>query len=124
MKGYLCYIGEARSAGDMDISVIFPSHFCWHFGLNFPCLNVTVNSFICKTYTSAGKFDVLDMYCPEAKNDNACSHCEIVNAVLQVSLTSDVIALQQSVDKAEVEFSCLPADDLTSMLATLVVSDL
>jgi hypothetical protein len=54
----------------------------------------------------------------------AFSHCEIVNAVLQVSLTSDVIALEQSVDKTEFEFSCLPADDLTSMLATLVVSDL
>jgi hypothetical protein len=85
---------------------------------------VTVNSFIYKNYTSTGKFDVLDIYCPEAKNDSAFSHCEIVNAVLQVSLTSDIIALQQSVDKTEVEFSCLPADDLTSMLATLVVSDL
>lgn len=43
--------------------------------------------------------------------------------MLQVSLTSDITALQQSVDKAEVEFSCLPADNLTSMLAALVVSD-
>jgi hypothetical protein len=80
-------------------------------------------SFICKNYTSARKFDVLVVYCPEAKNDSAFSRCEIVNAVLQVSLTSDIIALQQSVNKAEVEFICLPADDLTSMLATLVVSD-
>jgi hypothetical protein len=85
---------------------------------------VTVNSFIYKNYTSAVKFDVLDIYCPEAKNDSAFSHCEIVNAVLQVSLTSDIIALQLSVEKTEVEFSCLPADDLASMLATLVVSDL
>jgi len=108
----------------MDVSDIFPSHFHWLFDLIFQCLNVTVNSFICKNCTSAGKFDVLDMYYPEAKNDSAFSHCEIVNAVLQVSLTSDVIALQQSVDKAEVDFSCLPADDLTSMLAALVVSDL
>jgi len=108
----------------MDISVTFPSHTYWNFDLIFPCLNVTVNSVICKNYTSAGKLDVLDMCCLEAKNDSAFSHCEIANAVLQVSLTSDVIALKQSVDKAEVEFSCLPADDLTSMLATLVVSDL
>lgn len=108
----------------MDISDIFPSHFHWHFDLIFQFLNVTVNRFICKKYISSGKFDVLDMYYPEAKNDCAFSHCEIVNAMLQVSLTSDVIALQQSVDKAEVEFSCLHADDLTSMLATLVVSDL
>jgi len=108
----------------MDIYVIFASHFHRHFDLIFPCLNVTVNSFICENYPTAGKFDVLDMYCPEAKNDSALSHCEIVNAVLQVSLTSDIIALQQSVDKTEVEFSCLPADDLTSMFTTLVVSDL
>jgi len=74
--------------------------------------------------TPVGKLDVLDMCCPEAKNDSAFSQCEIANAVLQVSLTSDLIALKQSVDKAEVELSCLPADDLTSMLATLGVSDL
>jgi hypothetical protein len=54
----------------MDISVIFPSHFHWHFDMIFPCLNVTVNSFICENYTSAGKLDVLDMYCPEAKIDS------------------------------------------------------
>jgi hypothetical protein len=109
----------------MDISDIFPSHFLWYFNLIFQFLNATVNGFFfCKKYISAGKFDVLDMYYPEAKNDVAFSHCEIVNAMLQVSLTSDIIALQQSVDKAEVEFSYLPADDLTSMLATLVVSDL
>jgi hypothetical protein len=45
----------------MDISSIFASLVHWHFDLIFPCLNVMVNSFICKNYTSAGKFDVLDM---------------------------------------------------------------
>lgn len=79
--------------------------------------------FYFQKFTSAGKFDVLDLYCTEAKNDSAISHIEIVNVVLQISLTSDIVALQQSVDKAEVDFSCLPADNLTSMLATLLVSD-
>jgi len=36
----------------MDISVTFPSHTYWNFDLIFPGLNVTVNSVICKNYTS------------------------------------------------------------------------
>jgi hypothetical protein len=65
---------------------------------------------------------VLNVYCSEGTNEGTFSCCEVVNVMLQVSLTSDMVALQQSVDKAEVEFSCLPADNLTSMLATLLVS--
>jgi hypothetical protein len=38
-------------------------------------------------------------------------------------LTSDVTALQQSVEKSEVELSSLPADNLTHMLDALLVSD-
>lgn len=46
-----------------------------------------------------------------------------MNVLLQASLTSDVVALQQFVDKSEVELGSLPAVNLTSMLDALLVSD-
>jgi hypothetical protein len=78
--------------------------------------------FVRKNRTSARQFEVLDLYCTEGMNEGAFACCEIVNVMLQVSLMSDVVAVQQSVDMAEVEFSCLPADNLRSMLAALLVS--
>jgi hypothetical protein len=56
-------------------------------------------------------------------NDGSCFGYEIVNVLLQASLTSGVMALQQFVDKSEDELSRLPADNLTSMLDALLVSD-
>jgi hypothetical protein len=56
-------------------------------------------------------------------NDGAYSGCETVNVLLQASVMSDVVALQQFVDKSEVELGSLPAANLTSMLDALQVSD-